>query len=83
MANHELILYTRRGCHLCDEMKQQVEPLAREFGVLLREADIDADPALRMRFDTEVPVLFLDGKKIAKYHVDAAQLRRQLQREDG
>ena len=79
MANRELILYTRRGCHLCDEMKQQVSPLAREFGVTLREADIDADPALRAQFDTEVPVLFLDGKKVAKYRVDLDQLRRQLQ----
>lgn len=81
MADHELILYTRRGCHLCDEMKQQVAPLAREFSATLREADIDADPALRAQFDTEVPVLFLDGRKIAKYRVDPGQLRRQLGRD--
>ena len=73
-------LYTRAGCHLCDQAKAQMAPLLREFGAALREVDIDQDPALRAEFDYEVPVIFLGEKKIAKHRVDLDQLRRQLAR---
>ena len=73
-------LYTRAGCHLCDEAKAQMAPLLREFGVTLREVDIDQDPALRAEYNDDVPVIFLGEKKIAKHRVDLEQLRRQLAR---
>ena len=75
-----ITLYTRAGCHLCDEAKAQMVPLLREFGATLREIDIDQDLALRALYDYEVPVIFLGEKKIAKHRVDLAQLRRQLER---
>lgn len=77
----ELTLYTRGGCHLCEEMKAQLEPLLREFGVELREVDVDTDAMLAGRFGEEVPVLLLDGRKVAKHHLDVKQLRRRLQEE--
>ena len=73
-------LYTRAGCHLCDEAKAQIWPLLREFGAELREIDIDTDPALRAEYDYEVPVIFLGTQKVAKHRVDLAQLRRQMAR---
>jgi len=77
----ELTLYTRGGCHLCDEMKAQLEPLVREFSVELREVDVDTDAMLAGRFGEEVPVLLLDGRKVAKHRLDVKQLRRRLQEE--
>ncbi len=71
-------LYTRAGCHLCDEAKQQMAPLLAEFGAALREIDVDSDPALRERYTNDVPVIFLGERKVAKHRVDLAQLRRQL-----
>ena len=76
-------LYTRVGCHLCEEAKAQMENLLREFGATLREVDIDRDPSLRAEYDHDVPVIFLGDKKVAKHRVDLAQLRRQLARESG
>lgn len=73
-------LYTRAGCHLCEEAKAQIAPLLREFGAELREVDIDADPALRAEYDYDVPVIFLGDQKVAKHRVDLAQFRRQLTR---
>lgn len=73
-------LYTRAGCHLCEEAKAQITPLLREFGAELREVDIDADPSLHAKYDYEVPVIFLGEQKVAKHRVDLAQLRRQLAR---
>src|SRR2546428_4147278 len=74
----EVTLYTRPGCHLCDEAKLQIAPLLAEFGVRLREVNIDANPELRERYNADVPVIFLADRKIAKHRVDQKQFRRQL-----
>jgi glutaredoxin len=74
----EVTLYTRRGCHLCDEAKSQIAPVLAEFGARLREVDIDADPKLRELYNLDVPVIFLADRKIAKHRVDPGHFRRQL-----
>jgi glutaredoxin len=76
----DLTLYSRPGCHLCDEMKKQIAPLVTKFKAHLHEVNIDTDPILRARYNEEVPVLFLASRKVAKYSVDIEQLRAQLQR---
>jgi glutaredoxin len=77
----ELTLYTRAGCHLCEEAKQQLAPLVREFGLDYREVDVDSDRALAARFGEELPVVFLNDRKVAKYRVDVRMLRRRLDQE--
>jgi glutaredoxin len=78
LGPHDLTLYTRPGCHLCDEAKAKIAPLLRKRGATLREVNIDDDPILRTRYNEEVPVLFLAARKVAKFHVDVEQLERQL-----
>lgn len=75
-----LELYTRPGCHLCDDLKMLCERLAGEFPVQLREVNIEADPELKARYDREVPVLFIDGRKAVKYRTTEGALRRLLWR---
>jgi glutaredoxin len=75
----DVTVYTRSGCHLCEEAKAAMAPLLAEFGARLREVDIDADPVLRARYDYDVPVIFLGARKVAKHRVVAAQFRRQLE----
>jgi glutaredoxin len=74
----ELTLYTRPGCHLCDEAKTKIVPLLQAHRASLREVNIDEDPILRTRYNEEVPVLFLGARKVAKFHVDVEQLARLL-----
>jgi glutaredoxin len=74
----EVTLYTRSGCHLCDEAKSQIAPVLMEFGARLREVNIDADPVLRERYNVDVPVIFLGEHKIAKHRIDLSQFRRQI-----
>ncbi len=76
---HTITLYTRAGCHLCDEAKAVITPLLPQFGATLREVDIDRDPILRDRYTDDVPVVFVGSHLFAKHCVDAAQLRRALQ----
>ena len=75
-----MTLYSRTGCHLCEQMKKEIAPLVVKFGARLREVNIDEDAELRARYNEEVPVLFLGARKVAKYAVDLEQLRRQLER---
>jgi glutaredoxin len=75
----DVTLYTRPGCHLCDQAKMQMEPLLAAFGARLREVNIDADPSLRALYDWDVPVVFLGARKIAKHRLDLQQFRRQLE----
>ena len=74
----EVTLYTRPGCHLCEEAKLLIAPLLAEFGARLREVNIDADPELHERYNLDVPVIFLADRKIAKHRIDPSQFRRQL-----
>ena len=64
-----LTLYSRPGCHLCDEMKAVVARVATAVPLALEEIDISTDPALEARYGLEIPVLLVDGKKAAKYRV--------------
>lgn len=75
----KVVLYTRSGCHLCDEMKRVVEVVGASVPLELREVDIDTDPDLRRLYDWEVPVLEIDGRKAFKYRLTERDLRRKLQ----
>jgi len=74
----DVTIYSRPGCHLCEEAKAQIAPLLKEFGSRLTEINIDEDPELRARYDYDVPVIFLGARKAAKHRVDLAQFRRQM-----
>jgi glutaredoxin len=74
----DVTIYSRPGCHLCEEAKAQMAPLLKEFGARLTEIDIDEDVGLRARYDYDVPVILLGARKIAKHRIDLAQFRRQL-----
>lgn len=73
-----LRLYSRPGCHLCDEMKAVVTSVGRFVPFALEEIDISTDPQLEALYGLEIPVLFVGEKKVAKYRVAEEALRRLL-----
>jgi hypothetical protein len=79
-----LTIYTRPGCHLCQEMKVIVERVVRDTHAQARieEIDIAKDADLEARYGTEIPVLLVNGKKAAKYRVTEEELRRRLKAEE-
>jgi glutaredoxin len=74
----DVTLYSRPGCHLCEEAKTAIVPILREFGATLQEINIEEDPLLRERYGSDVPVIFIGARKAAKHRVDLAPFRRQL-----
>lgn len=75
----DVTLYTRPGCHLCEEAKAAMAPLLREFGASLREVNIEQDAVLEEHYGWDIPVIFIGARKAAKHRVDVEQFRRQLQ----
>ena len=71
-------LYTRTGCCLCEEAKKELEAARRRAAFVLEEFDIDRDPALHARYNEEVPVIAINGKKAFKYRVSADELLKRL-----
>ena len=75
----EVILYTRAGCHLCEEAREQIRRVRADTPFRFRSVDIDRDPALRDLYNEEVPVIFVNGEKAFRYRVDPGELRKLLQ----
>jgi glutaredoxin len=77
-----LTIYSKPGCHLCEEMKSLLDrliaqrPDRHEFA--LEEIDISGDRELLTRYALEIPVLMIDGKKVAKYRVSQEELTRMM-----
>ena len=78
-----LTIYSRPGCHLCDEMKAVVRTVGRSVPITLEEIDISTDPDLEARYGLEIPVLMVEGKKAAKYRIGEGELRRMLSGRSG
>jgi glutaredoxin len=71
-------LYSRPGCHLCDEARAVIAAVCAELGEEFDEVSIDDDPELRERFGEEIPVTFVDGRQHDFWRVDAERLRAAL-----
>lgn len=67
-----VVLYTRAGCHLCDDARVVVQ---RVVGQAYEEIDIDGDPRLAERYGEEVPVVAVDGRQLCYWRVPEDRLR--------
>jgi thiol-disulfide isomerase/thioredoxin len=78
-------LYSKPGCHLCDEMKIVVRRVmeSARTPIALEEIDITSDPDLEARYGIEIPVLLVDGRKVAKYRIAETELTRIVERREG
>jgi glutaredoxin len=75
-------LYTRAGCHLCEEAKRAIEAARGRAHFDYEEVDIDRDAELRRRYNDEVPVIAINGVKAFKYRVEAKELLKKLEARD-
>lgn len=74
----ELVLYTRTGCHLCDEMKAGLLALQAELGFRLSEVEVGWDGKLAEQYGRLLPVLEMAGREICHYFLDEGRLRTAL-----
>jgi glutaredoxin len=75
----DVVLFTKPGCCLCDTVKAQLKELRTQQTFDLREVNILEDSAAYAKFNEEIPVVFIDGHKAFKYHLDEKAFLRRLQ----
>jgi len=73
-----ITLFTKPGCHLCDEARAVVERVCTEVGTSYDEVDITASTELTSAYAEQIPVTFVDGRQHDFWRVDEARLRRAL-----
>jgi glutaredoxin len=69
-----LVLYSRPGCHLCDDARVVLERVGEPFD----EVDIESDDELLKRYLERIPVVVLDGQELYDFFVDEQDLRRRV-----
>ena len=74
----EVILYSRKGCHLCEIVKESLVKLEKHTSFTWREIDVDSDPEVRRLYTDEVPVVFINGRKAFKYRMNEREFLRKL-----
>ena len=75
---HDVVVYSRPGCHLCDVVKDTLRQLRYQADFQWREIDIDSDPDLQRIYNDEIPVVLINGRKAFKYHMPADAFLRTL-----
>ena len=74
----QLTLYSRRGCHLCDEMRHLLQAFSTDYTYSVEVIDIDADPMLKERFNEWVPALYRGSEEICHHFLDLRALQKAL-----
>lgn len=69
-------LYSRPGCHLCEDALGIIETLRDKYEFLLEEINIDEDPALKERLGSQIPVVTVDGGNKIAGNVTLERLQR-------
>jgi glutaredoxin len=74
-------MFTRAGCHLCDEAWQILESARQQYGFTLQAVDVDIDPELISQYGDCVPVVLVDGKVRFRGRINSVLLSRLLRAE--
>ena len=71
-------LYSKPGCHLCDDARAVVERVCADLGTSYDEVDITTSRELMNAYSDQIPVTFVDGEQHDFWRVDETRLRRAL-----
>jgi glutaredoxin len=71
-------LYTKPGCHLCENALREIEAVRREIPFELELRNILDDDEDFAKYELDIPVITLDGREIARHRVTSQQLREAL-----
>jgi glutaredoxin len=71
-------IYSRPGCHLCEEAKAVIEPLRELYEIVLRTINVESSADLEIRYGSEIPVVLINGEEAFRHRVDRTELERKL-----
>jgi glutaredoxin len=73
-----VVVYSKPGCHLCEDAVALVDEVCAELGVTWSEVDISTDTELMREYGEQIPVTFVDGRQHDFWRVDPERLRTAL-----
>jgi len=74
----QVLLYSRPGCHLCDDAAELLEQLAQRIPITITEVNILGDIDLYERYKHSIPVIALAGGATLAAPIHADALERML-----
>ena len=75
MTKPHVIVYSRPGCHLCDEAKQAIESAGVSDRFSMEEVNIESDPELLRKYRYDIPVVTIDGREVFRHRVNTDVFR--------
>jgi hypothetical protein len=69
MSPSRIVLFTKPGCHLCDDMRDQLSAALGDSGEAVQHVDIASDLDVYMRYRHDIPVLLIDGREVARHRI--------------
>jgi glutaredoxin len=75
-----VIVYSRPGCHLCDDAKSVIEQVKQEIDLTLEEVNIEHDLNLLQRYRFDIPIITINGVEAFRHRVEPSTLRETLLR---
>ena len=73
-----VIVYSRPGCHLCDDAKDVIEQVKHEIDLTLEEVNIEHDLDLLQRYRYDIPIITINGVEAFRHRVEPSALRTAL-----
>lgn len=75
----DVVVYSRPGCHLCEEALEQIVALHGEgYRFNLHEVDIESNDLLLRRYLERIPVVEVDGLEVSELILDCDGLKNRL-----
>lgn len=75
MLQRNVIIYSRPGCHLCDEAKIAIRNSGCSDRFTLEEVNIESDQELLRKYKHDIPVITIDGVEAFRHRVDVNQFQ--------
>ena len=81
MSKAHVIIYSRPGCHLCDEAKAAIMAAGCNDQFTLEEVNIECDDELLRKYKYDIPVITIDGVETFIHRVDPSEFRTRINAE--
>ena len=76
----QVIIYSKPGCHLCDEAKEAILAAGCKDQITLTEINIESDPELMSKYRYDIPVIAINGVDTFMHRVDPMEFRAKILR---
>jgi glutaredoxin len=80
MSKPHVIIYSRPGCHLCDEAKAAIQNSGCTDQFTLEEVNIESDDELLRKYKYDIPVIAIDGVECFMHRVDPGEFVTRIKR---